>query len=62
MYICVNNDEVDIRMFIFFNNSYLLKYIIFIKFFICILILNGFNCSFLVLKNNKCLFRIIIYL
>lgn len=60
MYICVNNDEVDIRMFIFFNNSYLLKYIIFIKFFI--LILNGFNCSFLVWKNNKCLFRIIIYL
>lgn len=50
MYICVNNDKVDIRMFIFFNNSYLLKKFIFIEFFI--LILNGFNCNFLVWKNN----------
>lgn len=60
MHICVNNDKVDTRMFTLLNNNYPLKYTTFTK--SSTPILNGFNCSFLAWKNNKRLFRIIIYL
>lgn len=60
MNICVNNDEVDTRVFTLLNNSYPLKYTTFTK--SSTPILNGFHCCFLAWKNNKRLFRIIIYL